>query len=308
MRTPASHTSSTPGASASPTAATPVSVSRPVFHLLRRRLMQAGSALTVASALLALGALDSTAQAADPNHPKLVLGATAGYNYDVLKKAIRPQLEKQGYAVKLVEFNDYVQPNLALAEGSLDANLFQHITYLKRFAEDRKLDVVELVQSTTAPMGIYSERVDTLERLEAGDTVTLPNDPANLARALQLLAGQKLITLRASTDPLRVTQRDVEKNPKRLRFMPVEAAQLPRTLGDATLAIVPGNYATSAGLDFTKALLLEAPPVAYQQVVAVRRADLDAPWARDLKESFRSEAFRQALEKDFPGYVRPAGL
>ena len=102
--------------------------------------------------------------------------------------------------------------------------------------------------------------------------------------------------------------RDVAENPRKLHFVPVEAAQLPRTVGDATLAIVPGNYATAAGLDFTRALTLEKPPVAYQQVVAVRRADENAPWAQDLKKAFRSKAFRQALDQHFPGYVRPEGL
>lgn len=115
----------------------------------RRRFVGAALSAVIASATLLLPI--GHAQAADPAHTHLVLGATAGYNYDVLKKAVVPQLEKDGYTVKLIEFNDYIQPNLALAEGSLDANLFQHITYLKRFAEDRKLDLVALVPSTTAP-------------------------------------------------------------------------------------------------------------------------------------------------------------
>jgi len=107
----------------------------------RRRFVGAALSAVIASATLPLPIRH--AQAADPTHTHLVLGATAGYNYDVLKKAVVPQLEKDGYTVKLIEFNDYIQPNLALAEGSLDANLFQHITYLKRFAEDRKLDLAQ---------------------------------------------------------------------------------------------------------------------------------------------------------------------
>ena len=182
----------------------------------RRRFVGAALSAVIASATLLLPI--GHAQAADPAHTHLVLGATAGYNYDVLKKAVVPQLEKDGYTVKLIEFNDYIQPNLALAEGSLDANLFQHITYLKRFAEDRKLDLVALVPSTTAPMGIYSERVGKFSDVKEGDSVTLPNDPANLARALQLLAQQGLITLKDGIDPLRVGTRDVAKNPRKLRF------------------------------------------------------------------------------------------
>ncbi|MFT4192714.1 MAG: MetQ/NlpA family ABC transporter substrate-binding protein [Comamonas sp.] len=262
----------------------------------------------VLTALAATLGLSAAAHAADPAKTRLVLGATAGYNYDVLKKAIAPQLEKEGYEVKLVEFNDYVQPNLALAQGALDANLFQHIAYLNRFKTDQKLDLVDLVQSTTAPMGIYSKSRKSLAELKDGDRVTLPNDPSNLARALQLLVQQKLITVKADIDPLRVSERDVSGNPKNLKFQPIEAAQLPRALGDAAIAIVPGNFATSAGLKFTSALALETPPVQYQQVVAVKSADAAQPWAKDLAAAFKSPFFKQVLDQEFPGYTRPAGL
>lgn len=270
----------------------------------RRHLLQVAAAAAIAATSFSSG----IATAADPASTKLILGATAGYNYDVLKRAIQPQLEKAGYTVKLVEFNDYVQPNLALADGSLHANLFQHITYLNRFKEDQKLDLVDLVQSTTAPMGIYAEKIRKLSDLPEGSVVTLPNDPTNLARALQLLVQQQLITLKSGVDPLRVSQRDVLDNPKNLRFTPIEAAQLPRTLGDAGIVVVPGNFATAAGLDFNGALALETPPVAYQQVVAIRRADTGKPWAQDLKKAFRSAFFREVLQKEFSGYTVPAGL
>ncbi|MPS30051.1 MetQ/NlpA family ABC transporter substrate-binding protein [Pigmentiphaga sp.] len=261
--------------------------------------------LGTAAAVLALGA---AAQAADPAKKDLVFGATAGYNYDVLKLGIVPQLEKQGYKVKLVEFNDYVQPNLALAQGSLDANLFQHIAYLNRFKADQKLDLVDLVQSTTAPMGIYSKSRKSLADLKEGDRFTLPNDPSNLARALLLLQQNRVITVKADVDPLRVTEKDLASNPKKVKLQPVEAAQLPRTVGDAEFAVVPGNFAIASGLKLTAAVALETPPVQFQQVVAIRRADQGKPWARDLAAAFKSPFFKSVLDKDFPGYVRPAGL
>lgn len=271
------------------------------MSIIRRQLV-----LAVTAAAFGLAA--ATAQAADPAKTNLTLGATAGYNYDVLKKAVAPQLEQQGYKVKLVEFNDYVQPNMALAQGSLDANLFQHITYLNRFKTDQKLDLIDLVQSTTAPMGIYSESRKSLADLKDGDRVSLPNDPSNLARALQLLVQQNLVTVKPDVDALRVSERDVVGNPKNLKFQPIEAAQLPRTLGDVAIAIVPGNFATASGLKFTSALALEKPPVQYQQVVAVRKGDETKPWAQDLAAAFKSPFFKQVLDKEFPGYTRPAGL
>ncbi|WP_442593480.1 MetQ/NlpA family ABC transporter substrate-binding protein [Parapusillimonas sp. JC17] len=268
---------------------------------IRRRIV-----LGAFAAAVALGG--ATVHAADAEKQNLVFGATAGYNYDVLKLAIVPQLEQKGYKVKLVEFNDYVQPNLALAQGSLDANLFQHISYLNRFKEDKKLDIIDIAQSTTAPMGIYSKTRKSLDETKEGDRYTLPNDPSNLARALLLLQKNGLVKVRADIDPLRVAERDVTENPKKIRLQPVEAAQLPRTVGDADFAIVPGNFAIAAGLALTSAVVLEEPPIQYQQVVAVRTADKDKQWAKDLAESFKSAEFKQALDKHFPGYVVPAAL
>lgn len=268
---------------------------------LRRRLV-----LGACAAALALGA--NVTHAADADKKNLVFGATAGYNYDVLKLAIVPQLEQSGYKVKLVEFNDYVQPNLALAQGSLDANLFQHIAYLNRFKTDKKLDLVDLAQSTTAPMGIYSKSRKSLEEIKEGDRFTLPNDPSNLARALLLLQKHQVVTVKQDIDPLRVAERDITANPKGIKLQPVEAAQLPRTVGDADFAIVPGNFAIAAGMDLTSAVVLEEPPIQYQQVVAVRTEDADKPWAKDLAAAFKSQYFKEALDKHFPGYVRPAAL
>ena len=268
---------------------------------IRRRIV-----LGAAAALISVGSF--SAHASDSDKKNLVLGATAGYNYDVLKLAIVPQLEEKGYKVKLVEFNDYVQPNLALAQGSLDANLFQHIAYLNRFKTDKKLDLTDLAQSTTAPMGIYSKNRKSLDEIKEGDRFTLPNDPSNLARALQLLQQHQVIKVKQDIDPLRVTERDVTENPKGIKFQPVEAAQLPRTVGDADYAIVPGNFAVAAGMDLKSAVVLEEPPLQYQQVVAVRSKDVDTQWAKDLAAAFKSPAFKEALDKHFPGYVRPAAL
>ena len=218
------------------------------MQTLRRRFV-----LGSLAAALALG--NVAAHAADPDKTDLVFGATAGYNYDVLKLAIVPQLEKEGYKVRLVEFNDYVQPNLALAQGSLDANLFQHIAYLNRFKADQKLDLTALAQSTTAPMGIYSKSRASLDEVQDGDRFTLPNDPSNLARALLLLQKNHVITVKQDVDPLRVAERDIAENPKHIKPQPIEAAQLPRTVGDVEFSVVPGNFAIASGLDLTSALV-----------------------------------------------------
>jgi D-methionine transport system substrate-binding protein len=266
------------------------------------------SVLALSLAALSLGGLSLQAHAQDPAKKNLVIGGTAGSNTDQLKQGIVPILEKKGYKVKLVEFNDYVQPNLALAQGSLDANFFQHQVYLKKFAADQKLDITELVQGPIAPMGVYSTKRKTLADVKEGDRVTLPNDPSNLARALVLLEQNKLITLKPGIDALRSTERDVAENPKKLKFIPLEAAQLPRSLGDTEYAIVNGNFAISSGLKLTEAVVLEKTPDYYLNVVAVKNADKNTQWAKDIAEAYRSKEFKAVVDSKFQGYAKPSFL
>jgi D-methionine transport system substrate-binding protein len=263
------------------------------------------SFLALSIAALSLGGLSLDAQA-QADKKNLVIGGTAGSNFDQLKQGIVPILEKKGYKVKLVEFNDYVQPNLALAQGSLDANFFQHLVYLKKFAADQKLDLVDLVQGPIAPLGVYSTKRKTLAEVKDGDRVTLPNDPSNLARALVLLEQNKLITIKPGVDAIRASEKDVNQNPHKLKFIPLEAAQLPRSLGDAEYAIINGNFAISSGLKLTEAVVLEKPADHYLNVVAVKRADKDTPWAKDIADAYRSKEFKAVVDSKFQGYAKPA--
>ncbi len=261
------------------------------------------SFLALSIAALSLGGLSLDAQA-QADKKNLVIGGTAGSNFDQLKLGIVPILEKKGYKVKLVEFNDYVQPNLALAQGSLDANFFQHLVYLKKFAADQKLDIVGPI----APLGVYSTKRKTLAEVKDGDRVTLPNDPSNLARALVLLEQNKLITIKPGVDAIRASEKDVDQNPHKLKFIPLEAAQLPRSLGDAEYAIINGNFAISSGLKLTEAVVLEKPADHYLNVVAVKRADKHTPWARDIAEAYRSKEYKAVVDSKFPGYAKPSFL
>ncbi|MBO9678417.1 MetQ/NlpA family ABC transporter substrate-binding protein [Paenacidovorax monticola] len=268
--------------------------------LLRRSVL----ALSLAALSIAGASLPAQAQA----KKELVIGGTAGSNIDQLKYGIVPLLEKKGYKVKLVEFNDYVQPNLALAQGSLDANFFQHLVYLKKFAADQKLDIVDLVQGPIAPLGVYSRNRKTLAEAKEGDRVTLPNDPSNLARALVLLEQNQLVKLKPGIDPLRATEKDLAENPRKLRFIPLEAAQLPRSLGDSEYAIINGNFAISSGLKLTEAVALEKTPDHYLNVVAVKTQDKDSAWARDLVEAYRSKEYKAVVDTRFQGYAKPSFL
>lgn len=264
---------------------------------LNRRILLA-SPLILAIVL----AVATNAQAKDPK--EIVIGTSAGPYADQVRLGIKPILEKQGYKVRIVEFNDYIQPNFALAEGALDANVFQHVTYLDRFKTQHKLQLSELVKVPTAPIAIYSRRHKSLDAVKNGSTVALPNDPTNQARALVMLDQLGWIKLRPGVDPIRASERDVAANPKGVKLLPLEAAQLPRSLQDADYAFVNGNYALASGLKLRDALRTEKISPAYANLVAVRTLDRDKPFARDLAAAYKSRAFLDVTNRHFADYAK----
>ena len=268
-----------------------------ILSRLNRRLLLA-TPLVLAIVL----AIATDAQAKDPK--EIVIGTSAGPYADQVRLGIKPILEKQGYKVRIVEFNDYIQPNFALAEGALDANVFQHVTYLNRFAAQHKLAIAELVKVPTAPIAIYSRRHQRLDLVKNGSTVALPNDPTNQARALVMLDQLGWIKLRPGVDPIRASERDVAANVKGIKLLPLEAAQLPRSLQDADYAFVNGNYALASGLKLRDALRTEKISPAYANLVAVRSIDRDKPFARDLAAAYKSRAFLDVTNKHFADYAK----
>jgi len=233
------------------------------------------------------------------------LGATAGCFADQIRWGIQPILEKKGYTIELTEFSDYIQPNIALAEGSLDANTFQHVVYLEKFASERKLAIQPLTQVPTAPLGLYSRKHQSLDELADGARIALPNDPTNQARALVMLEKLGWLTLKPDVDPIRASEKDVATNPRKLELLPLEAAQLPRSLDDVDYSFVNGNFAISSGLLLTEALKLEDTADRYINVVAIRTADADAPWVKDLEAAYNSAEFKALVAEKFDGFVLP---
>lgn len=265
-------------------------------------------AVLTAAVLTIAGALPAPAMAQDAAKKNLRIGATAGSNYDLLQEGIVPQLKAKGYTVKLIEFNDYVQPNLALSDGSLDANFFQHRAYFDQFTKDRKLALSAIAQGPVAPMGVYSKKFKSLNELKSGARVALPNDPSNLARALLVLQNAGLIKIKAGVNPARVSELDLAENQHKLKFLPLDAAHLPRALEDADFVVVNGNFAISSGLKLQEAVVLEKTPDQYLNVVAVKTGNETTQWAKDLAEAYRSPAFKQVVDTKFVGYMKPAAL
>ncbi|MCF7520804.1 MetQ/NlpA family ABC transporter substrate-binding protein [Neisseria sp. ZJ106] len=248
----------------------------------------------------------SAASAADQGAKKeIVFGTTVGDFGDMVKDQIQPALEKKGYTVKLVEFTDYVRPNLALAEGELDINIFQHKPYLDDFKKEHKLDIVEAFQVPTAPLGLYPGKLTSLDEVKDGSSVSAPNDPSNFARALVMFNDLGWLKLKEGVNPLTASKNDIAENPKNLNIVELEAAQLPRSRADVDFAIVNGNYAMSSGMKLTETLFQE-PSFAYVNWAAVKTADKDSQWLKDVEEAYNSEEFKAYAHQRFAGYKYPA--
>lgn len=222
-----------------------------------------------------------------------------------LMKEIAPVLAKEGVKLESIEFSDYIQPNLALADGSLDANLFQHKPYMDDFAKEHNLKIESLVPVFIAPIGIYSKTLKTPTDIAEGGSVAIPNDPTNGSRALLLLEHAGLIKLAADA-PFLKSPADIVDNPKKLRFIEVEAAQLPRSLEDVALAVINCNFALGAGLNPIKdAIAIEAKDSPYANIVAVRTGEGTRPELQALKRTLTSAEIKKFIEEKYQGSLIP---
>lgn len=261
--------------------------------------------LLVVGALAACGGSSDSKDKASAKSKEIKIGATAGPYSDMLKTAIVPGLEKKGYKVKIVEFSDYIQPDMALDNGDIQANLFQNSIYLKSFAKENNLKLSALISVPTAPMGLYSKKFKSLDEVKDGATVTLPNDPTNAARALNTLRDEGLITFNESTDPITVSEKDIVENKKHLKFQPIEAGQLPRSVDSVDIAAVPGNFALAAKMSLLDALALENMLDPYRNIVAVKTENKDSQLAKDIKAVVESDDFEKVIDEQFEGFGKP---
>ncbi len=250
-------------------------------------------------------ATETTTNNIDPEHSKIIIGTTEGDFADMVRNQVKGSLEAQGYEVELITFTDYVRPNIALADGDLDINIFQHKPYLDTFKAENNLDLVEVFQVPTAPLGIYSGKKTALAEAYKGMSVSAPNDPSNFARALVMMNDLGWITLKDNIDPLTASKNDIADNSKYdIKIVELEAAQLPRARDEVDFAVINGNYATDSGIKLTEALFQE-PSFAYINWSAIKSADIDKKWVKDVTEAYNSDAFKKYANETFPGYKYP---
>ena len=235
----------------------------------------------------------------------LKVGATPVPHAEILN-VVKPLLAKEGIDLVIVEMNDYVRPNLAVADKELDANFFQHVPYLNKFISERNLQLAYTTKVHIEPMGIYSQKIKNLNDLSNGAQVGIPNDPTNGGRALSILAQAGLIKMKDGVG-VKGTVKDVTDNPKKLVFKELEAPQLPRSLDDVTLAVINSNYALEAKLNPTKdALFIEKKDSPYANILAILKGDEKRPELVKLAKALTSPDVKKFIDDKYKGAVVPA--
>lgn len=233
------------------------------------------------------------------------VGVSVGEHAEIMEQVAKVA-EAKGLNIDIIEFTDYVVPNQALNDGDLNANSFQHQPYLDNQIKDRGFELVSVAKTITTPMGVYSDKLKSLDELPEGAKIAIPNDPTNGGRALLLLADKGVIAL-ADGVGLSPTPLDVTENAKKVEFLELDAAQLPRALADADVAIINTNYALEAGLNPEKdAIAIENADSPYANVIVVRKGDENADWAKTLVESYHSPEVKKYIQNKYTGAVIPA--
>ena len=258
----------------------------------KRTLIQSAVALALAA---------SFSSAVLAQDKPLKIGVTAGPHAQIFEQ-VKKIAEKDGLKIQIVEFSDYIQPNAALAAGDLDANSYQHKPFLDQQVKDRGYKIVNVGYTVNFPIGLYSKKVKSLAELKEGARFGIPNDPTNGGRVLLVLQDKGLIKLKPEAG-LKATPLDVIENPKKLKFVELDAAQLPRSLDDLDASAVNTNYALSAGLNPKDAIAQEAAKSPYVNLLAVREQDKDKPWVAKLVKAYHSEEIRKYVQAEFKGAV-----
>ncbi|SHE50735.1 MetQ/NlpA family ABC transporter substrate-binding protein [Desulforamulus putei] len=235
----------------------------------------------------------------------LKVGATPVPHAEILK-VVKPLLEKEGIQLEIVEFNDYVQPNLALNDKQLDANYFQHLPYLEDFNKQKGLDLTYTAKIHFEPMGLYSKKVKSVTEFKAGDKIGIPNDPTNGGRALAVLEKAGLLKLKEGVG-INATVRDIVE--KKVEVVELEAAQLPRSVEDLAGAVINGNFAAQAKFTPADALVAEDAKSqaadTYGNILAVRKGDENREEIKKLTEALQSPEVKKFIEDTYKGAVVP---
>jgi len=252
--------------------------------------------------VVALGFTACTGSNETKEEKKIVIkvGATPVPHSEILEIA-QPLLKAKGYELKIVEFTDYVTPNIAVDEGELDANFFQHMPYLTEFNKNKNTKLVKTVNVHLEPMGLYSKKISSLNEIKDGATIAVPNDPTNESRALDILEQHGLMTFK---DVQFKTALDIDKNPKNLKIKELDAPQLPRVLDEVDAAIINTNYALAADLNPVRdAIVIESKDSPYANILVVKEGNENKEYIKALNDVLNSNEIRNFIVEKYKGSI-----
>ncbi|WP_153730777.1 MetQ/NlpA family ABC transporter substrate-binding protein [Sporosarcina obsidiansis] len=232
----------------------------------------------------------------------LKIGTTEGIYAQVVEKALVPALKEQGYKAEVVKFGDLIEPNTDLADGEIDANLFQQKIYLDQFKEEYGVSIEPLIEVPSVGLGLYSNSITSLDDIPNGGLITIPNDELGTARALRFLEQQGLLTLDSTAPTYAVNEQQIESNPKKLKIQPILTSQLVASLASGDLAIIPDNYVIVNEMELDDALSEEQLNENLKYVLTVREEDLDKDFAEALEKAVQSKTFKKVMEDEFQGF------
>ena len=258
--------------------------------------------------LTAAIALGITACGGKSDDKTVTVAATSAPHAEVLEQC-KPLLKEKGYDLVIKVVDDYITPNTATEDGEVDANYFQHINYLNNFNAENGTHLVNIANVHYEPFGVYSSKVKSLSELKDGDSIAVPNDPTNEARALLLLAENGVIKLTEGVG-IKATKKDIIENPKNIEINEMEAALLPSVLDEVTCAVINGNYAIAAGLKIADAIAVEnsesvAIKQEYVNILVVKEGNEDLPKIKALKEVLTSDEIAKYITDNYDGAVVP---
>jgi len=259
----------------------------------RKILFIAASAIL----LVILAACGGNDDSAVEEKETITVGTSPGPYSELFLEAIKPILEDEGYTIEDIDFTELLLADVALTEGSVDVNVDQHTAYMENYNEEKGASLTKITPVPTVPAGIFPGRKNSLDDIEEGDVVGIPQDPSNAARAYAVLQKAELITLNEDVDLVKATSKDIDENPYDLEMKEMDSYQIPRALEDLDYGVIPGSIVDSSGLDPATSLLAEDILKDLELVAVVDEENKDTEWAQDIKAAYESDEFKAYMEE-----------
>ncbi len=276
------------------------------MYSLKKLSVLAAATLVAAAAFVSGCGSNAPAGGTEITKNTVVTVAATPVPHSEILNEIKPLLAKEGIDLKIIEFTDYVKPNLALADKEVDATFHQHLPFLEKFNAEHNTNLVSAGNVHIEPMGVYSHKIKTLSDLPLKAKVAIPNDPSNGGRALLILQAAGLIKLKDG-GTVSSTVQDITDNPKQLQFSELDAAQVPRAIDDVDIAVINTNFALEAGLNPLKdSLFLEAKDSPYANILAIRAGDESRPEIQKLLKALQSPEVKKFIEDKYKGAILPS--